>query len=351
MSGSTLIRNAGVLVIGAGGRMGSAITGALMRSRQLGPPRLSMVARNGDSADSLRQRFPEAYVRCSLEPHDRAHPVDLVLLSTKPGDLLRAGIDYSIAMAGTGASPLVLSVLAGTPAARVGQAMQTSRVVTAMPNQGAQVGLSATGLFAPPTVSPQDRGMAEAVARTFGSATWVNDEHHMHGVTACAGSGTGFLFQVMERLEQDALGRGLAPGDARAHAIGFVADAMNQAAGKSPDDLARSGHPIGQAMAAMIQAATATTGLPRAQAHELVVRTVEGAVMLARTDDTPFAQRIDQVASPGGTTRAGLDAMTGLDLAQGCGAAVAAAAHRSIEMSQAGLAAARLPRTALQTAL
>jgi pyrroline-5-carboxylate reductase len=73
-------------------------------------------------------------------------------------------------------------------------------------------------------------------------------------------------------------------------------------------------------------------GLPRSLAHALAVGTVRGAAeMVLRTGEHPAVLR-ERVASPGGTTIAGLTALESGGLRATLIQAVAAATRRSVEL-------------------
>jgi pyrroline-5-carboxylate reductase len=74
-------------------------------------------------------------------------------------------------------------------------------------------------------------------------------------------------------------------------------------------------------------------GLPRPLAHALAVRTVRGAVeMVLQSDEHPAVLR-DRVASPGGTTIAGMAALETGGLRGTLIEAVRAATRRSMELA------------------
>jgi len=76
-------------------------------------------------------------------------------------------------------------------------------------------------------------------------------------------------------------------------------------------------------------------GLSPADADHMALNTVKGAAALMESSGKPPQQLIDEVVSRGGTTEAGLNLMLYRDFDQIVIEAVAAAAKRSREISEA----------------
>lgn len=186
-------------------------------------------------------------------PAAQAGIFDAVLLGFKPQQFAEAALPL-LPLCGPGT--VVLSILAGveldTLRARFPQA---GGIVRIMPNLAAALGKSPMGLCG--TVDPAGRALVDRLLAPLGQAEWVTDEGAMHLITALAGSGPAFVYRLIDALAT----------------------------------------------------AAADLGLPREQADRLALSMVEGAAALAvRSADSP-GQLADRVASPGGTTRAGLDVL------------------------------------------
>jgi pyrroline-5-carboxylate reductase len=84
---------------------------------------------------------------------------------------------------------------------------------------------------------------------------------------------------------------------------------------------------------ALAEAGTAL-GLPAEQAQRLAIATVEGAGLLAAEADAPPSVLADRVASPGGSTRQGLNVLDRDDALKALvGETLAASARRTAEMA------------------
>lgn len=179
---------------------------------------------------------------------------DAVLLGVKPQSLDE--VAPSIA-ALTGPQTVVLSILAGVElaslAARFRQAKGHVRI---MPNLAAAIGKSPVALVA----SGLDQANKDAITRLMqplGTPEWLADEALFDLVTALAGSGPGFVYRFID---------------------------------------------------ALASAATAL-GLPQEQAERLAISTVEGASLLAASSPHGPQELARRVASPGGSTQAGLNVL------------------------------------------
>jgi pyrroline-5-carboxylate reductase len=179
---------------------------------------------------------------------------DAILLGVKPQML--DDVAPSIA-ALAGARTVILSILAGVElASLVARFPDAKGNVRIMPNLAAAIGKSPVALAS----SGLDEATREAVTALMdplGTPEWLEDEARFDLVTALAGSGPAFVYRYIDALA----------------------------------------------------AGAAALGLPADQAGRLALATVEGAALLASASPHDPAELANRVASPGGTTRAGLDVL------------------------------------------
>lgn len=177
----------------------------------------------------------------------------------------------------------IVSILAGVELATLRNAFpDAGQIVRAMPNTPVALGKGVVGLIAEDEQDERAADVAAAMAK-LGLAEWIADERLFDVVTALSGSGPAFLFRFVDAL---ALG--------------------------------------GEAL-----------GLDPAQALRMAVDTVRGAAELAGRSDERPATLADRVASPGGSTRKGLDVLDDDDaLARLVHATLEAATRRNREMAE-----------------
>jgi pyrroline-5-carboxylate reductase len=257
-----------------GGNMASAIIGGLI---QQGTPAHSIMV--VEPFEEARQRIEQQF---KIKTYPVAGPEledsGLIIWAVKPQVFKQAAL-----MTGAFCNrALHLSVAAGIRSDSIAQWLQSERIVRAMPNTPALVGLGQTGLFARPEVTTQDRAWIENIVATTGQHLWVDDEVLLDAVTAISGSGPAYVFFFIE---------------------------------------------------AMVKAGV-HMGLTEAQAHQLAVGTFVGASELARsTHESPTILR-ERVTSKGGTTYAAISAMQATGLDTQFQAALVAAQNRAAEMGE-----------------
>jgi pyrroline-5-carboxylate reductase len=203
---------------------------------------------------------------------------EAIVLCVKPADAIAALREVSEALAGK----VVVSIVAGLSTAQLADAAgAAARIVRVMPNTPALVGEGAAAYALGPKATEDDAKLTEKIFGSVGAIVRVK-ETLIDAVTGLSGSGPAYVFTVIEAL-----------------ADGGV-----------------------------------LMGLPRELALKLAAQTVIGAATMVReTGEHPATLR-DQVASPGGTTIAGLEALERGGLRAALIAGVRAATERSRELGR-----------------
>lgn len=229
--------------------------------------------------DPFVDSVPEGASLLREQPGGDEQP-DILVLAVKPQQLG----DVRAAFAGkSGAPRLLLSILAGVETATLSGAFHATSTVRAMPNLPVAIGAGVTALYSS-DADTGARGEAAGLVAPLGLVEWIDDEALFDAVTALSGCGPGFLFRFI--------------------------DAMAEAG--------------------------AALGLPVDQALRLATATVKGSGLLAAQSSESPAALADRVASPGGSTREGLNVLDAGDaLKTLMRATLAAAAKRNAELAAA----------------
>ncbi|MEL6178819.1 MAG: pyrroline-5-carboxylate reductase, partial [Myxococcota bacterium] len=231
------------------GKMGGAIVQAALRAGVATPERLLLFDRFAERAQALAEATGG---RAVTSGHQLAQEASHIVLAVKPQDAPKA-LDK---LEWPEAEPrLLMSIVAGLRLTTLrAWVPDTVELVRAMPNTPALIGQGVTGILAP---SSHHLEQARILFEACGAVVVLDKEELFDALTALSGSGPAYIFVAIEAL---------ADGGVR-------------------------------------------MGLPRATALELATRTVLGAAALVTETGRHPAQLKDDVASPGGTTIAGLAAL------------------------------------------
>lgn len=260
-----------------GGNMARSLISGLIKSNI---PAAHIHATDLD-AEKVKELSDEYGIVTGTDNAEAAKQADIIVLAVKPqfmADMLNA-LTASIADFG---DKLVISIAAGVNIARLSSLMNGhANIVRCMPNTPSLIGLGVTGLYAPVSVSQDDRNSAELLLQAAGKTVWVDTEADINGVTATSGSGPAYFFLFMQAMIEEA------------ERMGFTTEA----------------------------------------ARLLVQETALGAAqMVINNPQTDLATLRAQVTSKGGTTAAAIAAFEDGGLLALVSQAMQAAQHRAEEM-------------------
>ncbi len=258
------------------GKMASALVQGVTQSGALAPGDIIV----SDVIAGMAQRLATvAGVAFAETNADLVAMSDALVLCVKPHDAL----DALRALRAEAAEKLVVSIVAGLTIATLQEAAGPGvRIVRVMPNTPALVHKGAAAYARGATATAADAALTEKIFGAVGEVVCVK-EHLLDVVTGLSGSGPAYIFLVIEAL-----------------ADGGV-----------------------------------LMGLPRELAQKLAAQTVAGAAeMVLQTGRHPAVLK-DEVASPGGTTIAGLEALEAAGVRSAFFSAVRAATEKAREIGGA----------------
>lgn len=207
-------------------------------------------------ADPADPDLPEgvAHVRSADELGET--PFDYLIVALKPqliDDVLPAYLPH------LAPSGVISSIAAGYSAERLAAHAPGRAVIRIMPNLPAVIGKGVSGLYAHGDVTDTASREIEELGLCSGEVVWVDNEDMLDRLTAVAGSGPGYVFEMLRAYVE------------AAENLGFSAE----------------------------------------DAQNLVLGTVRGALELAQQSDRSLEDLRNSVTSKGGTTAAGLEALNG----------------------------------------
>ncbi|MBA2487418.1 MAG: pyrroline-5-carboxylate reductase [Nitrospira sp.] len=258
-----------------GGQMAEALIGGLLAGHVCEPMSISATDPLAARRDVLNTRFN---IQVGADNTIAVHEADMVVLAVKPQSMPALLNDVGQALTGK----LVVSIAAGMTISWMCERIVTPRgIVRAMPNTPALVREGVTALACQADLPTDDLAAVRTLFEAVGSVVAV-EERLMDAVTGLSGSGPAYVFVAIEAL---------ADGGVK-------------------------------------------MGLPRATAVLLAAQTVLGAARMVLESGEHPALLKDRVASPGGTTIAGLHQLEAGGLRSCLMAAVEAATNRSQELGR-----------------
>ena len=204
---------------------------------------------------------------------------DIVVLAVKP-QVMKAVVS---SFADVLDKQLVISVAAGLSTELLSDMLGGyDNIVRAMPNTPAMIQMGATGLYGTDNISAEQKQLATAVMEASGLVMWVDNEEHMHAVTAVSGSAPAYMFYFIESMVDGAV----------------------------------------------------ALGLDKEQASALAMQTMLGAAKMAMNSEDAPAELRRKVTSPNGTTQAAVESMQANDIGGQIVEAMQACYDRSQSLSE-----------------
>jgi pyrroline-5-carboxylate reductase len=262
-----------VVFIG-GGQMGSALLTSAVTSGALKSTDVLLLEKDETKSAELKKQLG-ILTQSAFNQSVSDFQADLYFLCVKPQDIATTLLPFSNLKNKTS----LVSIAAGVKRETLKKSWTAGYVTRLMPNLAARVGASANAVCYDEALPAEHRSVIDKVLLSSGTVVSVA-EKDFDAVTALSGSGPAYVFIMVEALAD----------------------------------------------------AGVRQGLSRENALALATQTVFGAAQLLKSTGTHPAVLKDQVASPGGTTIAGLEALEANGFRNALYQAVAKACARSKEL-------------------
>ena len=204
--------------------------------------------------------------------------MDLIVLAVKPQDIqllfesIKSFIDDQ---------QLILSIMAGVEINKIAQGLGVSKIIRAMPNLPAQIGLGMTVYTSSTDVTRLELVTVQNLLSSSGKTIYVENESMINAATAISGSGPAYVFYFMQAMIEKAM----------------------------------------------------EMGFSHAESELLTFQTFRGAVDLFNKHEITCQEWIQKVSSKGGTTEAAFDGFKTFDVQNGFKKGVQKALDRAKELS------------------
>ena len=238
-----------ILIIG-GGNMGQTYARSFLRSHIANLENMMILEKSQEKAAELAQQNIGTVYGL---PQACLPQADLIILAVKPQD---TGVLFKNIRPFIHDQQVIVSIMAGIKIQAIITSLGVEKVIRAMPNLPAQIGMGMTAYTSSNAVTRIELVMVQNLLNTTGKAIYVDNESFIDSATAISGSGPAYVW--------------------------FFMNAMTKAAKEM--------------------------GFNQSEAELLVSQTFRGAIELYGKEDLSFEEWINRVCSRGGTTMAAMDA-------------------------------------------
>ncbi len=264
-----------VLVIGAG-NMGLTYAEGISKSKLLKKKNIMVLDKSDEKLAELNQIL---HFDVYKELKDCVPKADVIFVAVKPHhaeDLLRK-IRPMIT-----SGQILISIMAGITLNSIQDFSGVKKVIRAMPNLPAKVGLGLTSYVATPNLSRIEMLTVESLLNATGKSILVSNENLIDASTGISGSGPAYVFYFMQSMMEAAFQMGFSKNESKV----------------------------------------------------LVSQTFTGAIELFNQSDLSPNSWMEKVASKGGTTQAALDSMDDNNVNELIKEAAFAAFARAVELGK-----------------
>jgi pyrroline-5-carboxylate reductase len=264
-----------VLVIGAG-NMGLTYAEGMYKSKLLKKRNIMVLDK---SYKKLEELYQISHFDAFKELEDCVPKADIIFISVKPH---HAEELFKNMRPMVNSDQILISIMAGVTLEAIKEFSGVKKVIRAMPNLPAKVGLGITSYVASPEVSQIELLTAESLLNTTGKSIRVSNENLIDASTGISGSGPAYVFYFMQSMMEAALQMGFSKNESKI----------------------------------------------------LVSQTFTGAIELFNQSDLSPNSWMDRVASKGGTTQAAIDSMDDNNVNELIKEAAFAAFSRAVELGK-----------------
>jgi pyrroline-5-carboxylate reductase len=262
-----------ILVIG-GGNMGLTFAKSFLATHIVVAEDMYVLEKSLEKAEELKSQNVGTIFG---EPGDYIKESDLIILAVKPQDATEL---FSRIKPYIDPQQVILSIMAGVKIDKIVDGLGTKKVVRAMPNLPAQIGVGMTVFTSSNDVTRIELVTVQNLINSTGKAVYVEKEEMIDAATAISGSGPAYVFYFMQ---------------------GLIEAAENM-------------------------------GFSKAESELLSYQTFRGAIELFNKFDFSCQEWISKVMSKGGTTEAAFNVFNSEETKEGFKKGVHRALERAVEL-------------------
>lgn len=203
------------------GNMAAALVSGLIENQLLRPTQIVGYDARPAQLRAARQKFS---IRGAISAMQVCQKADTILIAVKPQDFpaLLSSLKPVIK------NQLWISIAAGIDLKSLRRYLGTkARVIRAMPNAPASMGLGATAFTAGKNCTGQDKQVARKIFGAVGEVLEMKSEKKLDAVTGLSGSGPAYVYAFIGALIRGGMDQGLSEKESRVLALQTVIGASN----------------------------------------------------------------------------------------------------------------------------
>lgn len=177
-------------------------------------------------ADPAEPKLPENVTHVRSVDALGEEKFDYLVVALKPQLIDKVLPDYMPHLAADG---VISSIAAGYSANKLAAHAPGRSVIRIMPNLPAFIRKGVSGLYAHGDVPESASREIEQLALCSGEIVWVDSEDMLDRLTAVAGSGPGYVFEMLRAYVEAAENLGFSAQDARTMVLGTVQGTLEMA--------------------------------------------------------------------------------------------------------------------------
>ena len=196
-----------ILIIG-GGNMGLTYAQSFLRSHITNKSDMVILEKSPEKAQALAAK--KIGTVCN-HPADCLRGADLIIFAVKPQDCATL---FDSIRPYVNPQQVFLSIMAGVKINTICESLDVTKVIRAMPNLPAQIGMGMTAFTSSDEVTRLELVMVQNLINTTGKSIYVENENAIDASTAISGSGPAYVYHFMNAMIQAAKGMGFNDSEA-----------------------------------------------------------------------------------------------------------------------------------------
>jgi pyrroline-5-carboxylate reductase len=182
------------ITIAGCGNMGLTYAGAFLKNNIVSKENLFLAERKEERREELKKMHIGKITDVSDKEIEGS---DIIILAVKPQDFDVLADELKKVIT---PQNIIISIMAGITISYISQRLGTHKIVRAMPNSPAELGMGMTGYTCGNTLTVDEVRKAGNVLAATGLTIFFEDESMLNAVTALSGSGPAYFFYLVKNM-------------------------------------------------------------------------------------------------------------------------------------------------------